>query len=138
MIKVLTFGVFDYFHLGHLRLFKQCREYGDYLIVAVQEEKYIRKYKPNASILYSGEERVEILTSIKEIDKVITYKELTCETLASIDFDILALGEDHIGERFDKLCDYCAINNKRVVRLKRTKGISSSEIKIKLGEKGEK
>lgn len=38
MKKVLTVGVFDYFHLGHLRLFKQAREYGDYLIVAVQEE----------------------------------------------------------------------------------------------------
>lgn len=26
MNKILTFGVYDYFHLGHLRLFKQCKE----------------------------------------------------------------------------------------------------------------
>ena len=31
MKKILTFGVFDYFHLGHLRLFKQCKKYADYL-----------------------------------------------------------------------------------------------------------
>ena len=48
MSKILTFGVYDYFHLGHLRLFKQCKEYGDYLIVAVQDSKYILKYKPDA------------------------------------------------------------------------------------------
>ena len=29
MSKILTFGVYDYFHLGHLRLFKQCKQYGD-------------------------------------------------------------------------------------------------------------
>ena len=44
MSKILTFGVYDYFHLGHLRLFKQCKNYGDYLIVAVQDGDYIKKY----------------------------------------------------------------------------------------------
>ena len=61
MNRVLTFGVYDYFHLGHLRLFKQCKEYGDYLIVAVQDGDYIKKYKPGVNILYSTEERVEII-----------------------------------------------------------------------------
>ena len=51
MNRVLTFGVYDYFHLGHLRLFKQCKEYGDYLIVAVQDGDYIKKYKPGVNIL---------------------------------------------------------------------------------------
>ena len=41
MEKILTFGVFDYFHIGHLRLFKQCKEHADYLIVAVQKEEYV-------------------------------------------------------------------------------------------------
>ena len=48
MSKILTFGVYDYFHLGHLRLFKQCKQYGDYLIVAIQNSDYILKYKPDA------------------------------------------------------------------------------------------
>lgn len=56
MSKILTFGVYDYFHLGHLRLFKQCKQYGDYLIVAIQNSDYILKYKPDAKIMYSNEE----------------------------------------------------------------------------------
>ena len=79
MTKILTFGVYDYFHLGHLRLFKQCKEHADYLIVAVQNGDYILKYKPEAKILYSTEERVEILNSIKEIDEVIVYDSLSPE-----------------------------------------------------------
>ena len=66
MEKILTFGVFDYFHLGHLRLFKQCKEHADYLIVAVQDSDYILKYKPTAKIRYSTAERVEMLEALKE------------------------------------------------------------------------
>ena len=47
MKKVITFGVFDYFHLGHLRLFKQAKEYGDYLVVAVQDGECTKMYKPD-------------------------------------------------------------------------------------------
>ena len=106
MKKILTFGVFDYFHLGHLRLFKQCKKYADYLIVAVQNGDYILKYKPNSKIMYSTEERVEMLESIKIVNKVIVYDSVSVEELAKIDFDILALGEDHVGERFKAIEDW--------------------------------
>lgn len=129
MNKVLTFGVYDYFHLGHLRLFKQCKEYGDYLIVAVQDGEYILKYKPDAKILYSTEERVEILEGLRVVDKVVVYDTVGIPVLEKIDFNILALGEDHRGGRFDEVEQWCYDHGKRVVRLKRTPGICSSEIK---------
>ena len=132
MAKILTFGVYDYFHIGHLRLFKQCKNYADYLIVAVQDGDYILKYKPDAQILYTTEERVEILKSLKIVDDVVVYDRVVPETLENIDFDILALGEDHVGERFQKIVDWCGRHNKSVVRLKRTPGICSSEIKEQL------
>ena len=132
MKKIITFGVFDYFHIGHLRLFKQCKQFADYLIVATQNSDYILKYKPDATIFYSTEQRVEMLSALRVVDEVIVYDNLTPETLAKLDFDILALGEDHIGERFKILEDWCAVNGKDVVRLKRTQGISSSNIKREL------
>ena len=129
MTKILTFGVFDYFHLGHLRLFKQCKEHADYLVVAVQNEEFIKKYKPEANVLYSTDERVEILEAIRIVDKVVRFNSVGVESLEQIDFDILALGEDHKGERFDIATKWCEEHGKKVVRLKRTPGISSSQIK---------
>ena len=129
MNKIVTFGVFDYFHLGHLRLFKQCKEHGDYLIVAVQNGDFILKYKPEANILYSTEERVEMISALKIVDEVIVYNSLCADELEKIDFDTLALGEDHRGGRFDDAEKWCIKHGKKTVRLKRTPGICSSNIK---------
>lgn len=134
MSKILTFGVYDYFHLGHLKLFEQCKKYADYLIVAVQNGDYILKYKPDAKVLYSTEERVEILSALKIVNEVIVYDSVSIETLKKIDFDILALGEDHVGGRFNEVEEWCKKNGKKVVRLKRTPGICSSEIKKELSK----
>ena len=128
MIKILTVGVYDYFHLGHLRLFKQCKEYADYLIVAVQNGDYILKYKPDAKILYSTEERVEIIESLKEVNEVIIYQDVD-DIVKKIDFDIFAVGEDQKHSGFQNAIKWCNEHGKKVVRLKRTEGICSSDIK---------
>jgi glycerol-3-phosphate cytidylyltransferase len=132
MKKIITFGVFDYFHIGHLRLFEQCKKYADYLIVAVQNEDYILKFKPDAEIFYSTDDRVALVKALRVVDEVVVYDTVDTSFLGKIDFDILALGEDHVGERFDVLTDWCEEHGKSVVRLKRTKGICSSQIKKKL------
>lgn len=132
VIKILTFGVYDYFHLGHLRLFKQCRKFADYLIVAVQDGEYILKYKPDARIMYSTEERVEMIEALRTVDEVIVYDSVCSKTLEKIDFDILALGEDHRGGRFEEVEKWCNEHGKRVIRMKRTPGICSSMIKESL------
>lgn len=129
MKKVLTFGVYDYFHLGHLRVFQQARKYGDYLIVSVQDGDFIKKFKPQAQVMYTTDQRVEMISALKIVDEVCVYQEMTPEALSKIDFDVLALGEDHVGERFDRLIAWCNDHNKEVVRLKRTPGICSTSIK---------
>ena len=129
MKKVITFGVFDYFHLGHLRLFKQCKKHGDYLIVAVQDGDFILKYKPDAKVMYSTEERVEMIGALKIVDEVVVYQKICPEFLENFDFDVLALGEDHTSERFMVTADWCMNVGKEVVRMKRTPGICSSSIK---------
>ena len=135
MTKILTFGVFDYFHIGHLRLFKKCREHGDYLIVGVQNGDYIAQFKSDSDIFYTTEERVEMIEALRIVDEVFVYDTLCPATMEITDFDVLALGENHIGERFDVIEKWCFEHGKSVIRLKRTPGISSTSIKKRVKEK---
>ncbi len=128
MKKVITFGVFDYFHWGHLRLFERCKGLGDYLIVAVQDGNNILKTKPNATILYTTEQRVEIISALRPVDQVIIYQDVDT-TIKEIDFDVFAIGEDQVHAGFKRAEEWCNNNNKTVIRLPRTPGICSSDIK---------
>lgn len=134
MKKVLTFGVFDYFHLGHLRLFENAKKLGDYLIVAVQDGEFILKYKPTAKIFYTTDQRMELISSLKMVDQVITYENVD-ETIKKVDFDVFAIGGDQMHEGFQRAIKWCEENGKEVVKLPRTPGICSSNIKNEL-EKG--
>ncbi|MCR5639341.1 MAG: adenylyltransferase/cytidyltransferase family protein [Lachnospiraceae bacterium] len=131
MIKVVTFGVYDYFHLGHLRLFENAKALGDYLIVAVQDGDYILKTKPNAEVLYTTEQRQDLVRALKVVDEVVSYTDVDV-TIKSIDFDIFAIGEDQNHAGFQRAIKWCEENGKKVIRMKRTPGICSSEIKKKL------
>lgn len=131
MTKVLTVGVYDYFHLGHLRLFKNARKLGDYLIVAVQDGNFILKTKPDAKVLYTTEQRKELVGALRVVDEVVTYTDIDV-TIKNIDFDVFAIGEDQNHDGFQKAIKWCNEHGKRVVRMKRTPGICSSEIKRRL------
>lgn len=131
MKKVITVGVFDYFHLGHLRLFENAKKLGDYLIVAVQDGNCILKTKPDAKILYSTEQRVDIVKALRVVDEVVVYEDVDT-ILPQIDFDVFAIGGDQTHPGFQRAVKWCEDNGKEVIRLPRTPGICSSEIKENL------
>ena len=131
MTKVLTFGVFDYFHLGHLRLFENAKTYGDYLIVAVQDGDFILKTKPDAKVMYSTEQRKELVGALRVVDEVVSYTDVDV-TIKDLDFDVFVIGEDQNHAGFQRAIEWCEEHGKKVVRLKRTPGICSSSIKNKL------
>lgn len=126
MIKVLTVGVFDFFHLGHLRLFKNSKRKGNYLIVAVQRD--ILKYKPNIEVIYSLKQRLEMVSSIKYVDEVVIYDDVD-KIVKEIDFDIFIKGPDQNHDGFKRAIEYCKNNNKKVIVLPRTKSISSTNLR---------
>lgn len=133
MKKVITVGVFDYFHLGHLILFENAKKYGDYLIVAVQEGDSILKTKPNATKLYTTEQRIYLIKALNIVDEVITYKDVD-SLIPTIEFDVFAVGEKQNHAGFKRAIRWCEAHDKEVIRIPRTPGISSSDIKNTLRE----
>lgn len=128
--KVVTFGVFDMLHIGHMRLFQHIKEVvGEcYLIVAVQEESVIKKYKPETDVFYSGEERQYIVGALKYVDEVITYHDVNID-ITKMEFDIFAKGPDQSHAGFRRAVEWCKKHGKEVVEIPRTKGISTTMIK---------
>jgi glycerol-3-phosphate cytidylyltransferase len=134
MKKVLTFGVFDYFHVGHLRLFETAKQLGDYLIVAAQDGDFILKYKPTAKVLNSTEDRKYMIKSIRYVDEVITYTDVD-KIVQEVDFDVFITGPDQCHDGFKCAIKWCEEHGKEHFVLGRTDGVSSSELKAKIAEK---
>lgn len=128
MKKVLTFGVYDMLHIGHMLLFKRAKALGDYLIVAVQDGDCILKYKPGTEMVYTTEERLYMVSTIRYVDKVVTYRDVDVD-IQSIDFDIFVVGEDQKHAGFQQAIQWCRDNGKEVVMLTRTEGISSTMLR---------
>jgi len=67
---VLVGGCFDLFHYGHLQFLKKARENGNYLIVVLESDEFIKKNKRKEPI-HNQEERAEILSVINMVDLII-------------------------------------------------------------------
>lgn len=128
MKKVLTVGVYDLLHIGHVNLFRRARAVGDQLVVAVQESEVVLKYKPEAKLVYTTEERMYMVKAIRYVDDVITY-EAVDDIVKTADFDIFVTGPDQTHEGFQRAIQWCKDHGKEHVVLPRTEGISSSWLK---------
>lgn len=128
MKKVLTFGVYDMLHIGHMLLFKRAKELGDYLIVAVQDGDFILKYKPGTEMVYSTEERLYMVSTVRYVDEVITYRDVD-QDIQNIDFDVFVKGPDQCHAGFQRAVKWCEEHGKKVVTLPRTEGISSTMLR---------
>lgn len=128
MKKVLTFGVYDMLHIGHMLLFKRAKALGDYLTVAVQDGDLILKYKPGTEMVYSTDERVFMVSAVRYVDEVVVYKDVDVD-IQNLDFDVFAVGQDQNHAGFQRAMQWCRDHGKEVVVLPRTEGISSTMLR---------
>lgn len=132
MKTILTFGVYDMLHIGHVLLFKHAKELfreGECrLIVAVQDGDFILKYKPGTKMVYSTEERMFMVSAVRWVDEVVIYKDVDID-IQHIDFDVFAKGPDQKHAGFQRAVAWCEANGKQVVTIPRTEGISSTMLR---------
>ena len=115
-------------HIGHILLFKNAKNLGDRLIVAVQDGDYILKYKPGTNMVYTTEERLYMVSTIKYVDEVVVYRDVD-KDIRNIEFDVFAKGPDQNHPGFQRAVAWCKAHGKEMVVIPRTEGISSTLIK---------
>lgn len=123
MKVVLTYGTFDFLHIGHINILEYAKSLGDKLIVGLSTDEFNRIKHKQAYSCY--EDRKKILESLIFVDQVIPENnwEQKPVDIKTWNVDIFVMGSDWEGE-FDDLNTLC-----EVVYKPRTENISSSMIK---------
>ncbi len=67
---VLVGGCFDVIHYGHLQFLKKAKNEGDFLIVALESDMFIKKKKKRTPF-HNQRQRAQILSSFSMVDLVV-------------------------------------------------------------------
>lgn len=123
MKTILTYGTFDLFHVGHVRLLRRLSAMADRLVIGLSTDEFNTGKGKQTIISY--EQRREILLACKYVDDVFPEQnwEQKRDDVLREKADMLAMGDDWAG-KFDDLGD---ITN--VIYLPRTEDISTTEVK---------
>ena len=120
---VITFGTFDVFHVGHLRVLERAAALGDRLVVGVSADALNERKKGRVPV-FSERERLAIVGALKVVDEVFLEESLEQKRDYILEHgaDVLVMGDDWAG-RFDDLGDVCEVKY-----LTRTPAISTTAI----------
>lgn len=123
MKTILTYGTFDLFHIGHLRLLTRLRALGDQLIVGVSTDQF-NEIKGKKTVVPFAD-RIEIVRALRCVDLAIPEERWDQKVgdIQHFGVAVFGMGSDWEGH-FDELKAHC-----EVVYLPRTEGISSTHIR---------
>jgi len=121
--RVITFGTFDVFHIGHVNILTRAHDLGDHLTVGISTDA-LNFSKKGRYPIYREEHRMEIVRSLDCVDDVFYEHSLDLKRdyLIEHNADILVMGNDWEG-RFDEFKDVC-----EVIYLPRTADVSTTDI----------
>jgi len=135
--KVYTGGTFDLFHRGHVNFLRQCKEIGDYVIVSLNTDEFIYRYKGEYPVI-GYEDRKEVLLSCKYVDKVIPNSEGEDSKPAILDVNpkFIVIGSDWAKKDYYKQMNFTQEwldeNDYMLIYIPYTDNVSTTLIKKKL------
>lgn len=93
-----TTGVFDMFHVGHLRILQQARAQCDFLVVGVSSDELVASYKNKTPVIPLAD-RMAIIGAVRHVDKVVvqTHRDKV-RAWEDIRFDRMFVGDDWKGK----------------------------------------
>ncbi|ADV62339.1 D-alpha,beta-D-heptose 7-phosphate 1-kinase; D-beta-D-heptose 1-phosphate adenylyltransferase [Isosphaera pallida ATCC 43644] len=93
---VFTNGCFDLLHVGHVRLLRQARALGDFLVVGLNSDLSVKRLKGPSRPILSERDRAEVLAALECVDAVVVFEEDTpLNLIESIQPDVLVKGGDY-------------------------------------------
>lgn len=93
---VFTNGCFDILHVGHMQLLKYCKSIGHLVVVGLNSDSSISRLKGPSRPINSQEDRKVMLESIKYVDKVFIFDELTpLNLIKQIKPNVIVKGGDY-------------------------------------------
>lgn len=125
-----TTGVYDMFHIGHLNLLRNASEYCDELIVGVSTDE-LSMAKKNKRPLISYPERVEIISNVRYVDRVVAQTSMDkMEAWRRLQFHIMFVGDDWRGTpAWDRIEREFGLLGVQIVYLPYTAHTSSTAIR---------
>lgn len=125
----LTYGTFDLFHVGHVRLFERIKRRFDFLVVAVSTDEFNAVKGKQSAMPF--EERLEMVRACRHVDLAIpeTGWEQKERDIVHYGADAFVMGSDWEG-KFDHLKSLT-----EVIYLQRTEGVSSTGLKQHIRER---
>ena len=128
-IIVYVYGVWDMFHVGHLKLLERAKSLGSYLVVGVVSDEAVRKRKGKNRPIISQDQRYDVINGLKIVNDVVRQNDFDPTPYIKKyphKIKILVLGEDQ--KHIKDFSWYMKSKNVLIVRLERTKDISTSDI----------
>lgn len=129
-----TAGVYDMFHVGHLNVIMNAKQYCEHLIVAVSTDEVVWQNKHKKPII-NFEDRARIVEAIRYVDEVVPQTDYSDKKSAAVkyDIDVMFVGDDWRGtEKWNRIEKELAEINVDVVYLPHTEGISSTVLREKM------
>lgn len=136
--KGYTTGVYDMFHIGHLNIIKNAKEYCDYLVVGVTTDEVSLNKKGKLPVIPYNE-RSEIVKAIRYVDEVVPQLgydlDTKIEAWKKLKFDVMFVGSDWQGtDKWNEIEKILKQYNVDVVYLPHTDGISSTDLRKKINK----
>lgn len=131
MKVIFTNGCFDIVHIGHIKLLKEAKSFGDILIVGLNSDESVKKIKGASRPINNQNDRKQFLESIKYVDKVIIFNEQTpCRLIQELKPDIHVKGGDYNPNDYNNMPEAKIVHEYggevRIIKL--LEGKSSSKI----------
>ncbi|MCI9219657.1 MAG: adenylyltransferase/cytidyltransferase family protein [Lachnospiraceae bacterium] len=125
-----TQGVYDMFHVGHLNLINNAKQYCEYLIVGINTDALVQEYKHKQPVI-NQEERRYIVENVRAVDEVVIVETLDKVAMWNkLHFDAVFIGDDWKGNpRWEATKVELEKYGVDVVFLPHTEGVSSTMLR---------